>query len=180
MPVQECFSPWWTFIFASALVTTGGGLQVVMVDTFASLGLALSLPFAFPLGIDLTGPEKLVLSHLLQGPLERGPIGHQLTDLSPCIPLCPQQGSLSLCKLLILEMVIPPFRGRRFPSSNLGAIKPVIPFIKVTLVQIKLLELRKGQHTHEEVIAENCVHPLAASAGSAVLLPPLLSQIHQP
>ena len=131
---------------------------MVLVDTFARLGLPLSFSFSFPLGvfgdtellehdafIDLTGPEELVLSHLFQSPFESGSIGHQLTDLSPCVPLCPQQGRL---------------RGRRLPSCNLGAIEPVIPFIKVTLAQIKLLELWESQHTHEEVVTEDRVHPL--------------------
>ena len=108
--------------FASALLTTGGGLQVVLVDTFGRLGLAFAFPFSFPLGflgkaellehdpfIDLTGPEKLILLHLFQRVLESSPIGHQLAHLAPCIPLCPQEGSL---------------RGRWFPTSNLRSVEP--------------------------------------------------------
>ena len=131
---------------------------MVLVDPFDRLGLALSFSFSFPLGlpggaellkhdtfVDLTGPEKLILLHLLQGILEGGPIRHQLTNLAPCIPLCPEKGSL---------------RGRWLSTSNLWSIEAAIPFIKVTLAQIELLELWEGQHTHEKVVPENRVHPL--------------------
>ena len=130
---------------------------MVLVDTFTSLGLPFSFPLSFSFGllgsaellehdpfIDLTGPEELILSHLFQRSLEGGSIGHQLTHLSPCIPLCPQKGSL---------------RGRRFPTRNLRAIKPVIPFVQITFIQIELLKLRESKHTHEEVVTEHCVHP---------------------
>ena len=67
-----------TFLLASALVTTGGGLQVVLVDTFARLSLALS--FAFALALGLSGSAEL-LEHNplidLAGPEQSGPVCHQ-------------------------------------------------------------------------------------------------------
>ena len=81
--------------------------------------------------IDLTLPEEKVLFDFLQGLLERG----AFMNVPPCAALCKEQGAIT-------------------------RPKPGIPLIKVLLGRIELAKLRKGNHAHGQVVAEDLAHAI--------------------